>query len=637
MIKKILLLFCICLVLPKSDLLAQLNNQFQIASRLMQQQRYEDALPILKQSYVEQPQVFLFFDKLIECYIQLKQYDEALTEVEGAISRNHNLSLTRILEGELYHFKGDTTTAFDIWQRNLQKYPTQLQIYLNTANTMVERKAYSRAIKVYQDGRTVFKNNQLFMSEVPNTYMQAGKYEEAISEWLELIKINPQQTNALQRLLLRYNDPLLYDITILELGDQINELAIDNPAYSSFYEFQIWLLLENKLFRRAFTTAREFENRTSNYNFSLFNVGRKLADNKEFELAINAFEFYIESSNGEIKWRAMEQKADVQTRWAKYFDDYNLDLEDQKGQLFSEAISILDTIIAQTTTYSRIDKVFLKKAELSLDFIYDTEKAQVAIKRFKSLPQMFDTPEANYLDGRIYLSKKEYTSARISFTRSNKLAGIGEIAEKTRYFLALTDFYAGDFEFAKIQLKTLGRQNTSYYANDALELRLWVQEGLTADTTGLQLSSFADAISKKNSGLIDESTNQFLEFLELNPTSPLYDDALLYLSKIEANISGKVYSKLNDYMETGALSPLREEFLWIRALNTESVLNQVNQSSEKTNEKPSTEECFFESICEGGLSVSLYDLYEQLILDYPQGFYAPFARKRLAELPKPNS
>lgn len=623
MIKKTLLLLCIVLFLPESTLLAQLNNQFQIANRLMQQQRYEDALPILQLTHQEQPQVFLFFDKLIECHIQLKQYDEALSQVEKALSNRQNVSLTKVLEAELYHFKGDTTKAFDTWDQNLEQYPTQLQVYLNTATSMVERRAYSKAIGVYMKGRSVFKNDQLFMSEVPNTYMQAGKYEEAIAEWLTLIKVNPQQTSALQRLLLRYNDPLLYDVTILELEDQLSEMAIENPAYSSFYEFQIWLLLENKLFRRAFATAREFENRTSNFNFSLFNVGRKLTDNKEFELAIDAFDFYIQSSTGEIKWRAMEQKADVQTRWAKYFDDYNLDLEGKKEELFSNAGLILDTIINETVTYSRLDKVFLKKAELSLDFVYNLEEAKEATKRLKSIPQMYDTPEANYLDGRIHLSQEEYTLARISFTRSNKKAEIGEMAEKTRYFLAITDFYAGDFEFAKIQLKTLGRQNTSYYANDALELRLWVQEGLTADTTGSFLTQFAEANYLLSVGRVEDAKTSFYEIIDNDSNSPFKDDSFILLAGIDDVTTFDYIQNLSSFLVNSPAISLKERLLWERAKAADEAYNISNSTGQ---------EIAFEIDLE-----KVLDNYGAIVLEYPQGFYAPFARKRLAELPKPNS
>src|SRR5690606_5847661 len=118
--------------------------------------------------------------------------------------------------------------------------------------------------------------------------------------------------------------------------------------------------------------------------------------------------------------------------------------------------------------------------------------AENAAMKLMEIENMRDAPEAAYLQGRIHIAKQEFPLARVSLTKANKLANIGELAEKTRYFLALTDFYAGDYEFAEIQLKALGRQNTSFYANDALELRLWLQEGNIGDSTFAELHAFAD-------------------------------------------------------------------------------------------------------------------------------------------------
>lgn len=614
------LLFLVLILSLSGAAQAQVNNEFQIANRLMQQQRYQEALPFLERITNKQPEVFLFFDRYVECIIQLKEYDRALTFVEQAIARNRNVAESNILLGTLYHIKGDTTMAYEIWENNLELNPSQLQLYLSTAKSMIDRKAFKKAINVYKKGRLVFNNDQLFMSDIPNAYMQAGEYENAVLEWLELIKKNPQQITGIQRMLLRYNDPILYDVSIIELEDQITQMTTNNPSYTSLYELQIWLLLENNLYRRAFSTAKEFEEKTSSFNFSLFNVSRQLLENNEFELALSGFDYYSQNSFGEIKWRAEEEKANVLTFWAKFLDDYSLDLAGKKDSLFQEAVSILDNLIFQTQTYSRVAQVYLKKAELSLDYVHDLEEAKSAIRKFKSQPTMNDTPESNYLDGRVFLAQKEYTSARISFTRSNKKADIGEMAEKTRYFLALTDFYAGDFEFAKIQLKTLGRQNTSYYANDALELRLWVQEGTSADTTGEQLSIFAKAIQEKNAGDFSTSIELLDQFIKENPSSPLYDDALLHLVQLS---SSKVPA-LEDFVFHENLSPLKEQFLWMLATSLENFTAVSCDEQEN--------DCV-----ERNTTYSQYELLEKIIMDYPQGFYAPYARKRLSELPNPNS
>ncbi|MFV1884260.1 MAG: tetratricopeptide repeat protein [Balneola sp.] len=621
--KNFFLLFNVLLLMTISPVVeAQSNNEFQIANRLIQQQRYEDALPILEQIHSQNPEIFLFFERLVECHIQLKAYETALNLVERNITFNRNVPESNILSGQLHHLTGDTTKAYTIWEQNLLRYPNQLQLYLNTANAMMDRREYAKAIEVYRKGRVVFNNAQLFMSDIPNAYMQAGEYENAIGEWLNLVRQNPQQSSGIQRMLLRYNDPILYDIAILELGDSLDEMNLNDPSYSAFYELQIWLLLENKLYRRAFSSAKEFEERTSNYNFTLFNVGRKLTENNEFELALSAFDYYSENSFGEIKWRSEEEKVNVYTQWAKYLDDYSLDFENKREQFFTSASEILDELISQTQTYSRLDQVYLKKAELTLDFIFDLEAAKEVTKRLKSLPNMYDTPEASYLDGRIYLAQKEYTSARIALTRSNKKAEVGDLAEKTRYFLALTDFYAGDFEFAKIQLKTLGRQNTSYYANDALELRLWVQEGLAADTTGSYLTEFADAHFNSKTGNEDRARQQFLAIANSETPTPFKDDSFVLLSKISDANSVEFLSSLSGFLGNSTSTSIKERLLWERAKASDEALTLLQNGAELSHD------VVLENVIQN---------YEELILEYPQGFYAPFARKRLNELPKATS
>ena len=84
---------------------AQLGNEFQIANRFMQQQNYEAALPIFKRLVKQNPGEYYFFDRLVECYIQLKQYDEALEAISSLNPTPNFQAQARVLEGQLYHFK----------------------------------------------------------------------------------------------------------------------------------------------------------------------------------------------------------------------------------------------------------------------------------------------------------------------------------------------------------------------------------------------------------------------------------------------------------------------------------------------------------------------------------------------------
>ena len=611
-----------------TPLLAQNNNEFQLASRLMQQQKYSEALPLLRELNNDNPETYVYADRLIDCLIQLKQYDEGLEVAESYKGQPEFSSQAQVRIGELYHFKGEIETARDIWYSNLDKNSNQLQLYISTARTMISRREYIDAVDVYKQARTVFQNERLFFGDIANAYMRAGEYEFAIREWLNLLEASPNQISFIQRSLLRYNDPILYDITIIELDERLDNISVSDPNYQTFYQLQIWLLQENKLYRRALASATEYESRSESYNYALFNLGRQLVDNNEFELARDAFTYYTDKSFGEIKWRGLEELADTYSKWAKYIDDYNLDFSNKRDSLYQLATSMLDSIENETNNYSGMGSVQLKRAELSLDHVFDLEKAEQALKKLKGLPSSRNSPDIPYLEGRIHLSNKEFTEARINFTRANKQAEIGDLAEKTRYFLALTDFYAGDYEFAGIQLKSLGRQNTSYYANDALELRLWLQQGISVDTTGQQLSIFADAVFNENNGATQNSADQFLAIIEESGFSPLKDDALLFFVESQHVDKTQKYAQLANFLAGFSQTPIKEKLLWEQA----KLAEQLGSGPNTNDNCQKNEDCFLD-----GSNTSAQEIYERLILQYPQGFYAPYARERLTDISNQNS
>lgn len=244
--------------------------------------------------------------------------------------------------------------------------------------------------------------------------------------------------------------------------------------------------------------------------------------------------------------------------------------------------------------------------------------------------------QADYLDGRIYLHDGAYTQARVSFTRANRKAGTGELAEKSRYFLALTDFYAGDFEFATIQLKTLGRKNTSYYANDALQLRLWLQEGSNIDSANVELRLFAAGIKELQSNPYEFNFQTMYDFLEQFPQTVFKDDILLAMAEFTDGTNPEFIDHLNNFLDSGEETPLREDLMWVRARKSESFgAYPVGTDSVDV---ITCSKLFFSSSCTRPVpTISSTELYEQIILEYPDGFYAPYARQRLQSLPKISS
>ena len=145
-------LFLLLILLSPSfgiEILAQINSSYQIANNLFQQQRYEEALPILTSIHRQEPQIFEFLNLLVECHLQLKQYNIAKDIIKKSLQNGVNVGFTNILLGELYYIEGDTTKAFSVWENNLRLSSKNMSVYHNTAKSMAKLKNLIVPLKYY--------------------------------------------------------------------------------------------------------------------------------------------------------------------------------------------------------------------------------------------------------------------------------------------------------------------------------------------------------------------------------------------------------------------------------------------------------------------------------------------------------
>ncbi|NGP86826.1 tetratricopeptide repeat protein [Fodinibius halophilus] len=631
----IYLLLVLCLAFIPQTGWAQLDNEYFAAEQLFRQQEYQQAFQKFNHLHKERPNNFTYFNKAVECLINLKKYDRAISLAQQAVEENHYKARAQIQLGKIYHVKGSTDKAFSIWDKLANEYTKDRQISLQLARTLTRRQAFDRAIDIYQQLQSYVTSSNMISSELADTYLQAGKYEQAIREYLQLVKKSPARMSFMQQRLIRFQDDYIYDVAILEISDFLEQLSPRHPSYRNLQQLEVWLLMERELYKRALVTAKEYEAKSSNLTYLPFNIGRKLLAAQKFELAKEAYSYYIKNDVHSLKYRSMEKLATAYRRWAAYLENYNLDLSTKRNSLYDKAFKTLQSIKQQNPSYRRLDKVLVAMAELSLDITHQPDTAAKYLEELQALSGQSLQSKIHYIQGRLHLYNQEYSRARIAFTKSNKQSKTGSLAEESRYYLALTDFYAGDYEFAKIQLNALERQNTSYFANDAVQLRLWIQNGLHADSTGKQLQPFADAIEYFSQGKDQLAQNSLHELFEEKAYHPLIDDAILELSthKTEGNI-GYIYKTLSHYLaQYGSVSPLYERLLWERARLADQLVTNNNLSPTLSEAADNTNAFSADTEVELPETVKqLIPIYEEVLIHFPNGFYATYVRNRINEL-----
>jgi|SRR6056297_436001 len=621
------------------------SNEFRIANQYMQQQKYEDALPILRDLYQQNPDVFTFYEHLTETLINLKLYDEAVEISNTAVQANRNVTRTRIKLAEIYHISVNKDAAAETWQSVLDKNPRQIQVYHSVAASMADRREYQKAIDIYEMSREEFGNPTLFTNEIANAYMQSGQFEKAVNEYYSIITETPQQMGFVQQRFLRMRNDELYSIASLELEDYLLELNIQHPAYPQLYQLLSWLLLETREYRRAFVFARQFESRTEQTNYSLFSLGNRLRSAREYEIAADAYNYYIESQTGPVT-RAMEEKATTFMQWARYINQQGIGTFLQADELYSDAYQLSESIIESAPNYNRKERVLTNLIDLSLDHFKEIEKAD----RWYNDLMLYASREASanpytlYSEGRIALFNNDHTTARQALTRADRSTEESNLSEKARYYLSLSDFFAGDFEFAEVQLSSLERRNTSYYANNAIQLRMWIKNGLRMDSTATDLKEFSNSLRLLHTGNYENAIEEAATLLE-NSSHPFSDDMVLqFTNDLPMRFQPYLLSKLEDQVNSNKQSPLRERLMWERAEVADQLLraslnfssaspdNQYYDLGETMYGFRADENRFFNRETTALLNQSsVRDMYEEILLEFPEGFYAHYAREKLQQ------
>ncbi len=555
------ILFFLC-----GNVFAQSGLQYQRANQLMQEGDYQQAYSILNDLYRENPNSYPVYDHLIRCLVNLKNYDEAIAITKKRIGGNYKNLITAARLGELYHLKGDTTRAFEIWDQTLDAHKSQVQAYRYLAETLSQNQEYGKATEIFKKGRDYFHNNQLFIYEMAANYLQAGDYDKTIGEYLNLLKQGTDRLGFIENQLMRYNDQYLYDSAITEVEQEENKSTSNLEYQRALRHFLIWLYVERGLYQKALITAKRLENMEGNHFYAVLQVGLKLQSLNQFKLARQAFSYYVNKPGDPMAARSLEEIARLDIKWAKFYDKYHLDFGEKTDSLYHEAYRTIGELIQKYPNYDGMSSVMTMQTELALDNVKNVKAAEKFVQQLEKRPDVKQNQAMlNYLRGRIALYNENFERARVYFTRSNKIAHAGTLADKTRYFLSLTDFYAGDFDFAKIQIKALEKNSTSLYANNALQLRVWIQNGQIKDSTTTELKAFSRAQLLNSRGDTSAAVDTLLPYIETPYPRPLKDDMMLFVLKLIRNTNPILAFSLSDrYLNSGS-GMLLEQIIWEHA------------------------------------------------------------------------
>lgn len=223
-------------------------GQFQLARLYRAQKRQAEAVAAFRKALERNPEWALALEGLVGTLNDMGRRDEALAVVQEFLKKNPDNLSARFLEGGVRAGKGDVAEAEKIYNEIVSARPDASLAWAALAN--LNRDNPEARIAAYKRGLAANPGNAELGLLLGSEYEAAGRIDEAIAHYEELLKANPRvnvAVNNLAALLLDHRSDAQSRARALELAKKLE----DSPANPAVLDTIGWAYYHNKDYPRA--------------------------------------------------------------------------------------------------------------------------------------------------------------------------------------------------------------------------------------------------------------------------------------------------------------------------------------------------------------------------------------------------
>ncbi|MCB0543347.1 MAG: tetratricopeptide repeat protein [Saprospiraceae bacterium] len=566
-----------------------------LANQYYQNGEYEKAASLYSQLLERDDQSDLFFNRYVECMINLGQFDECEKAIKKQLKKYpDNISLY-VTYGNLFDRQEKTDEAKAQYQRAIDKMSPDYVSVNRLAALFMSNGKYDFATQTYERGSKLLKDPNRFAYNLGELYRRKGDPAKMIEYYLNALSADPGKIYTIQTLLARYL--AADDFTELQSQLYARIQTEDNP---DMIEILAWSFVQRKDFKSALRQYKALDKRLDENGQRIYNLAKDAADARDYDTAISGFD-YIVTEKGRLNPFFFDAKREsMECRRKKITEGYDYTQEDLK---ILEAE--YENFLAQYGKGKQTSSIVLQLATLEALYINNLPKAIGLLDDLRKSPglepEVLARTKINLAD--YYLMNGEIWESTLLYSQVDKQFKEEQIGQEARFKNARLSYFNGDFQWSQAQFDILKASTSKLIANDALDLSVFIMDNLNLDTT-------AEAISLYSAAELLVFQNRFDEaFLKLDtlhsqfPEHSLQDD-LLYLE-------AQIYDKKRNYEKAAALyQEVADKYPEdIRADNALFALAQLYEQKLNDVEKAKT-------------------LYEKIFIDYSGSVFAVEARKR---------
>jgi tetratricopeptide (TPR) repeat protein len=554
---------------------------------------FEKAKISFEELLKNQPSNFLYFQRTIDCYQQLQQFDVAEKSIRERLDK-YKQGYLFVELGYNYQLQKDEASAkknYDEAIACIKKNPNEVY---GIANSFEKKVLLEYALKSYQIA-TEIEPKYNFRYQMAMLYGQLGNTEMMIANFLDEAYANPLNSIQIQNQLARY---------IADDGnDSFNEalrkaliLRVQKNQDVFWNQYLSWYYVQQKEFGKAFIQEKSIYKRNPESLSSIVNLAQLAIEEDDAETGKEILEYVLENT------KDLELLIQANT----YLIQMKIDKAQQKdfGTIKTELERLLKEYEINPFTLS----LQLIQAHFVAFNLKKPEEAKAIIKKTLELQlNPFEAAQAKMELADILLYEEKFNQALLYYSQIQENLKNDEVAHEASLKAAKTSYFQGDFVWALKQFKELKAANSELIANDAMEYFLLINDNTVADSTQMALKQFAKGDYLWYQNRNQEAIAQFQEILKSFKGQQIEAVTLLRLGKIyekqgEYNLALSQYQNIIDHHADGIYI---DEALYFSA----EIENNKLKEPEKAKQ-----------------------LYEKIIFNHQDSIYFVDARKKYRQL-----
>lgn len=503
-----------------------------LAQQYFQNGEYEKAAETYNRLYQQNNANDYFFDRYLECLIALQRYDEGEEAIRRQLRRSADNPTLYVIYGQLLERQYKTEEAKTQFALAIEKLAPDQYSVTKLANAFINLSKYEEAVATFERGMVLLKDNRIFAYSLGELYRRMGETTKMVDNYLNSLQDNPERLSQLQTIFQRYFSPEEYT----ELQTQLyTRIEADNDA-TYYPELLAWVFIQRKDYRNALRQVRALDARFAENGSRVFNLGLIALNDKDYDSAISAFDYLVESKGPSSTYYLEAKKEGLRCRRLKLTEGYSFTPEDLRA-LESQYTVFLKEFGRTRNTGG----IILELAELEALYINNLPRAIGLLDTMINLPGIDPAMQAqgklNLAD--YYLMSGDVWESTLLYSQVDKSFKEDPLGHEARFRNARLSYYSGDFQWAQAQFEVLKASTSKLIANDALDLSVFIMDNLGLDTTAAALMLYAEADLLVFQNRFQEAFTKMDSLIAAFPKHSLEDD-VLYLK-------GRIYSKQRQY------------------------------------------------------------------------------------------